>query len=204
MTRYLVRYKDGDRMNHWAVALLFVLAALSGLAFFHPGLYVLSGLFGGGPWARIFHPFLGVLTVLAFVGLFARVWRENLWRAGDRRWLRNSGRLLRNEPQGEADAEAETGKYNAGQKIVFWVFGASLLVLLLTGFVFWQPWFAESFPIGARRVAVVLHAFAATVMVLAAIVHIYAAIWVKGSVRAMTRGTVTEAWARRHHPRWRA
>jgi formate dehydrogenase subunit gamma len=34
-------------------------------------------------------------------------------------------------------------------------------------------------------------------------VHIYSAIfWVRGSMRAMTRGTVTHAWARHHHPLW--
>jgi hypothetical protein len=32
----------------------------------------------------------------------------------------------------------------------------------------------------------------------ATIVHVYAAIWVKGTVRAMTRGTVTELGAANH------
>jgi formate dehydrogenase subunit gamma len=32
--------------------------------------------------------------------------------------------------------------------------------------------------------------------------HVYAAIWVKGTVRAMTRGTVTESWAKLNHPLW--
>jgi formate dehydrogenase subunit gamma len=204
MTRYLVRYRDSDRMNHWAVAVLFLAAALSGLAFFHPALFGLSGLFGGGPWARILHPFLGVLGVLAFAGMFARVWRDNLSAPGDRRWLRNAGGLMRNEPGGEAAAEAETGRYNAGQKIVFWIFSVCLAVLLVTGFLFWRPWFADSFTPGTRRLGALLHSIAATVMLVALIVHIYAAIWVKGSVRAMTRGIVSTSWARRHHPRWSA
>ena len=33
-TRLLERYNPRERMNHWMVALLFVLAGLSGLAFF--------------------------------------------------------------------------------------------------------------------------------------------------------------------------
>jgi len=202
MTRYVQRYRDGERVNHWIVVLLLLCAALSGLALFHPALYFLSGLFGGGPWDRILHPFLGVFTVLAFVGMFARLWRDNVMNDGDRRWLRNARRMLRNDPQGEAQAEAETGRYNGGQKIVFWVFAVCLLVLLLTGIVFWRPWFVDAFSIGLRRLAVVLHALAATVMIVALIAHVYAAIWVKGSVRAMTRGIVTERWARRHHPRW--
>ena len=48
MARMLKRYDDGERMNHWFIALMFVLAGLSGLAFFHPSLYFLSNFFGGG------------------------------------------------------------------------------------------------------------------------------------------------------------
>jgi formate dehydrogenase subunit gamma len=94
------------------------------------------------------------------------------------------------------------GRYNAGQKTMFWTFTGSLLVLLATGLVFWRPWFVGYFPIGLIRVAVVLHAIAAVVLVLTVTVHIYAAIWVSGTVRAMTRGTVSEGWARQNHPLW--
>ena len=34
------------------------------------------------------------------------------------------------------------------------------------------------------------------------IVHVYAAIWVRGTIRAMTRGHVTGGWAWRHHRNW--
>jgi formate dehydrogenase subunit gamma len=51
-------------------------------------------------------------------------------------------------------------------------------------------------------VAVVLHALAAFIMSLTAVVHIYAAIWVKGTLRAMTQGTVSAGWAKHHHPLW--
>lgn len=49
----LLRYAVSERTNHWLVALTFFLAALSGMAFFHPVFYLLSQLFGGGVWARI-------------------------------------------------------------------------------------------------------------------------------------------------------
>ena len=68
--------------------------------------------------------------------------------------------------------------------------------------MFWQPWFADYFPISMRRVAVVVHAASATVLILSVMAHVYAAIWVKGTMRAMTRGTVSESWARRNHPLW--
>jgi formate dehydrogenase subunit gamma len=196
----LLRYRDSERMNHWFIALMFFLAALSGLAFFHPGLFFFAHLFGGGSWARILHPFMGVLMFLGFLGLFMRLWRDNLLDARDGEWLRHSGDMLR----GDKSRMPPAGKYNAAQKLVFWLMGLSLLVLLVTGLMFWRPWFAPYFSIPVMRIAVLLHAIAAFVLVLTTIVHIYAAIWVKGTVRAMTRGTVSESWARANHPRWHA
>ena len=199
MKRFIQRYADGTRMNHWAVAMLFFCAALSGLAFFHPALYFLTMLFGGGPWTRILHPFFGVLMVLGFVLLFAKVWRENTWKPHDTAWLKAAPHLMKTGREHEMPPVA---KYNGGQKLVFWAFGISLVLLFITGFVFWQPWFADYFPVPMRRVAVVVHAASAVVLILSVIAHGYAAIWVKGTMRAMTRGTVTEAWARQNHPLW--
>lgn len=196
--RLLRRYEDGERMNHWFIALMFVLAGLSGLAFFHPSLFFLSHLFGGGSWARILHPFLGLLMVLAFLILFAKLWRDNLVTPADREWKKHAGRMLRGDKAGMPPA----GKYNYAQKMVFWAMAVSLLVLLVTGIMFWRPWFAPYFSIGMMRVAVLLHSVAAVVLVAATIMHVYAAIWVKGTVRAMSRGTVTESWAQANHPLW--
>lgn len=198
MARQLQRYSDGERMNHWAIALLFVLAGLSGLAFFHPSMFFLSNLFGGGSWTRILHPFIGVLMVLCFLVLALRLWRDNLMTPADREWSKHMGEMLR----GNKANLPPVGKYNAGQKRVFWLMVLSLLVLLVTGLMFWRPYFAPYFPVTVLRAAVLLHSIAAVVLILCVIVHVYAAIWVKGTVRAMTRGTVSEDWARLNHPLW--
>jgi len=79
----LVRYSGSDRANHWIVALLFVLAGLSGLALFHPSMYFLTGLFGGGSWARILHPFIGVAMFVLFVGIMFKFWHHNVLNAND-------------------------------------------------------------------------------------------------------------------------
>lgn len=196
--RMLRRYEDGDRMNHWFIALMFVLAALSGLAFFHPSLFFLTNAFGGGSWTRILHPFLGLLMVAGFVGMFARLWKANRITAADREWKKHMGAMVRGQ---KADLPP-VGKYNYGQKMVFWTMTWSLVVLLVTGFLFWHPWFAPSVPVALGRAAVLLHSIAAVVLVIATVVHVYAAIWVKGTVRAMTRGTVSESWAKVNHPLW--
>lgn len=197
-TRYILRYKDSTRMNHWFVALLFFAAALSGLALFHPTLFFFSNLFGGGQLTRILHPFMGVLMVLGFIVLFFTVWRENLIGRADREWLRHAGDMLK----GQKENMPAVGKYNAGQKLVFWAFAVSLLLLLVTGFMFWAPYFFHLVPVTLRRLAILVHSVSAVVLVLSVIVHVYAAIWVKGTTRAMTRGTVTDRWARLNHPLW--
>ena len=174
MSRLIHRYNAGARLNHWVVAFAFVLAGLSGLAFFHPSFYFFTNLFGGGAWTRILHPFLGVLMFVGFLGLFFRFRKDNRSEPGDKAWRQNMGKLLR----GDKSGMPRGGKYNAGQKRVFWLMSFSLLVLLVTGVMFWRPWFVPYFPVEAMRIAVLVHAIAAVVLVLTVIVHVYAAIWV--------------------------
>lgn len=192
------RYTPGQRSNHWFTAICFVLAALSGLALFHPAMYWLTALFGSGPWTRILHPFIGVVMFLAFLGLVIRFWHHNFLDANDRQWLRQAGDVVHNREE----RLPPVGRYNAGQKLLFWVLVVCMLGLLLTGIVIWRVYFSAYFPIGLIRAASLLHAFFGFVIVCAIIVHIYAAIWVKGSIKAMAQGTVSYGWARRHHSAW--
>jgi formate dehydrogenase subunit gamma len=192
------RYSDAERINHWVVAITFVLLALSGLALFHPSMFFLTNLFGGGPWTRILHPFIGLVMFVAFLALTARVWRANMLDQKDKQWLKQFDDVITNHE----DKLPEVGKYNAGQKLLFWVQAVCLILLLLTGIVIWQPYFTPAFNVTVIRIAVVLHAFSAFILILGIIIHVYAGIWVKGSIRAMTRGYVTPAWARKHHAAW--
>lgn len=199
MSEQLVtRYKPGERANHWIMAVSFILLAASGLALFHPAFFFLSSLLGGGTWSRILHPFIGVVLTISFFALAARLWADNRITAADREWRKHLGDILCNKTKGLP----EIGKYNIGQKYLFWTLVLSIALLLVSGVVIWQPWFTPTFPIALVRLAALVHAVAGFVAILAIIVHIYAAIWIKGSVRAMTRGTVTAAWARHHHPGW--
>src|SRR5580704_10763059 len=84
----ILRYSPATRINHWIVAICFVLLALSGLALFHPALFWMTSLFGGGPWTRILHPFLGCFMVLAFSLLALKFWRDNYLEPRDWVWLR--------------------------------------------------------------------------------------------------------------------
>jgi formate dehydrogenase subunit gamma len=194
----IVRYTPNERTNHWLTAIAFVLAALSGLALFHPAIFWLSALFGGGQWTRILHPFIGVALFILFFALAVRFWRHNLLDADDVRWLKQFDDVLARRE----DKLPEIGRYNAGQKLFFFVAVVCILLLLLSGIVIWRRYFSAMFPVDVIRGAALVHAVAAFVMIVGIIVHIYAAIWVKGSVDAMVRGTVTLGWARKHHVKW--
>jgi formate dehydrogenase subunit gamma len=192
------RYSAATRINHWIVAICFVLLALSGLALFHPALFWLTSLFGGGPWTRILHPFLGCFMVLAFFLLAVKFWRHNYLEARDWAWLRKIDDVVANREE----ALPEVGRYNAGQKLLFFTIVVCLPMLLLSGLLIWRQYFSAYFSIDLVRIGALLHAFFAFVLICAIIVHIYAAIWVKGSVRAMTRGWVSPGWAWKHHRAW--
>jgi formate dehydrogenase subunit gamma len=194
----ILRYSRRERINHWLVALSFILAGLSGLAMFHPGLFWLSVLFGGGPETRVIHPYLGLVMVLLFVSLAIGVHADNPMKPRDWAWLRQWRDVVSNRE----DRLPEVGRYNAGQKLVFYTIVICLTVLLITGIFIWRAHFAQYFPLLVLRVSSLVHAAFAFALICTIIVHIYAGIWVKGSIRAMTRGTVTPGWAWKHHRAW--
>ena len=194
----LVRYTAPERANHWVVGMTFILLALSGLAFFHPAFYPLSQLFGGGVWARILHPFIGVAMALSFGAMFFRFWKLNIMTPTDKEWLSQIREML----DGNDHKMPEAGKYNGGQKLLFWLLVGCMALLTLSGIVIWRAYFSALFPVGLIRFASVAHAVAAAVIIGLIILHVYVAIWTKGSIRAMLYGTVSRAWAKQHHPAW--
>jgi formate dehydrogenase subunit gamma len=192
----LVRYTAQERANHWVVGICFILLALSGLAFFHPAFYPLSQLFGGGVWARILHPYIGVLMAISFLAAFIRFKDLNRMTPADKEWLSRVGEMV----DGNDHNMPEQGKYNGGQKVMFWALTVCMLLLVVSGVVLWRAWL--NLPVDLVRVGAVIHAATAVVMIALIFVHVYAAIWVKGTIRAMWYGTVTRAWARQHHRAW--
>ena len=99
--------------------------------------------------------------------------------------------------QGE---DSEVGKYNGGQKLLFWAAAVGALGLLLSGIVIWFP---ELFGQGLREASYVVHDVAFILFFAMIIGHIYLGTAAEpGTFGSMVRGTVTKEWARLHHPKW--
>jgi len=194
----LLRYTPFERANHWLAAITFILLALSGLAFFHPAFYPLTQLFGGGTWTRILHPFIGALMAISFGVMFFSYRQLNIMTPGDKEWLSH----VREMVDGDDRNMPEAGKFNGGQKLMFWLLVVCMVLLILSGIVMWQAYFSFLFPAVVIRLASVVHAIAATIMIALIIFHIYAAIWTRESIDAMLYGQVRRAWAKQHHPAW--
>jgi formate dehydrogenase subunit gamma len=194
----LTRNSTLTRLNHWFTAACFVLLTISGLSMFHPLLFWMSEFFGGGQWTRAIHPWIGIALLISYTGLIIQFWRDNLWNRDDFAWSLAIGRVLANE---EEDVPP-VGRFNAGQKFVFWSMALLIPVLFVTGMALWDVYFSSYTSIETQRAALLIHSLAAIAAIIVWITHVYAAIWVRGSMRAMTRGWVTPGWAWRHHRKW--
>ena len=192
----IARFDAAERAVHWMTAISFVYAALTGLGMWSHKLFWLTAVFGGGPAARATHPWAG--TIFAVVlGIMFRRWAGQMkLDADDKLWLRQMRKYATNNEAGMP----EPGKFNAGQKMLFWTESSLALVLFASGVVLWFP---DVMPRGLRLAAVLLHPLAAIGAIGGIIVHIYMSTTVvPGSVRAMVRGFVTPRWAAAHHPKW--
>ena len=197
-SKMLLRFTVPERVNHWLVALTFFLLALSGLVYFQPLYYPLSQLFGGGTWARILHPFFGVVMIFLFGGMFFRFRKLSIITPSDKEWLRH----VREIANGDDRNLPEAGKLNGGQKLMFWSLATCMVLLILSGIVVWRAYFSFLFPVTVVRLAAVIHSAAGVVMIALIMGHIYIAIWTRESLGAMLYGRVRRAWAKQHHPAW--
>ena len=194
----ILRTKFFDRACHWTMVIAFFLVALSGIALFFPSLQWLTQTFGTPQMGRILHPFFGVGVFLLLMVMFVRFVHHNIPDKKDLPWLKGIVEVLK----GNEHEVADVGKYNAGQKMMFWTIMSMISLLLATGIIIWRPWFAHFFPIALVRWCLLLHATSAIILLLAILVHIYMAFWVKGSITGMIEGRVSRRWAKKHHPRW--
>ena len=139
----VARFNFQERAIHWLAALSFLYAAFTGLALWSPRLFWLASMFGGGNTVRGWHPW--------GLGFMFRNWAGQMrLDADDRAWLRQSHRYAMHDEEGLLEA----GRFNAGQKMLFWTQFMSTQLLFFSGLVLWFP---ETMPRSLRLTAVLIH-----------------------------------------------
>ncbi len=196
--QHILRHKTSARFGHWLLVICFFTTALSGLAFFFPDFAWLTEILGTPQIARFVHPFTGIIMFCAFWMLCMMYWKYNIPEKNDLVWLKNIKEVLK----GNEHEVSDNGKYNLGQKLLFWTLMLAMITLLVTGIIMWRQYFSDKFPIPIIRIAILLHSASAFALFTGILVHMYMAFWVKGSIRGMVEGWVTVRWAKKHHPRW--
>ncbi len=192
----IVRHRLASRVTHWAVAFFFLVCLLSGLPIWTPVFGWMAGLLGGLSVCRVLHPWAGVLYFAASLGMFVNWRREMRLEQGDRDWL--GPRVFRYLSFQEHDPNV--GKYNGGQKLFFFAVSLAAVGLLASGMLLW---WSTSLPQPVRVTGILLHDVTFVLLAVAVVLHIYLGTAAEpGTFRSMTRGTVSAAWARWHHPRW--
>jgi formate dehydrogenase subunit gamma len=193
------RYTLVERANHWFGALAYIYLLLTGLAFWSPYLFWLAAIVGGGPTARFWHPWFGLLFTASFLWMFTQ-WRGDMAvDRDDHQWADNIGSYIKNEDE----KLPPVGRFNWGQKLFFWGMVYSVILLLLSGVALW---YTESLPWNLRYVryaAILIHASVALITIGLFLIHVYmSTILEEGSFGSMVHGSVTRAWAWTFHRKW--
>jgi len=195
----ITRYSLGERVNHWLGSLTYIYLLITGLAFWSPYLFWLAAVAGGGPTARFWHPWVGLIFAASLLWTFIQWRRDMSIDDDDRAWAKAIPDYIQNED----DKLPPVGRFNYGQKLFFWGMVYSVILLLLSGAVLW---YTETLPWSLRFVryaAILIHASVALITIGLFLIHVYmSTILEEGSFFSMVHGTVTRAWAWTFHRNW--
>ena len=194
----IIRHKPLARVSHWFLVISFFMTMFTGVAFFFPDFAWLTEILGTPQLARAIHPFTGIVMFIAFIIMALIYWDHNIPEKNDLKWAMNVHEVLK----GNEHAVAYNGKYNFGQKMLFWTLNLAMFTLLITGIIMWRKYFSHNFSIQTLRIAILLHSASSFALFTGILVHMYMAFWIKGSIRGMVEGWVTVRWAKKHHPKW--
>lgn len=198
--RTIERFKGIERFAHWLTAICFVILGLSGLNIsfgrslllpvMGPEAFTAMSAFG-----KLAHNFLSFPFVLG-VFLMAVMWiAHNIPNAVDVEWIKQGGGLLKK------GVHPPAGKFNAGQKLIFWSVVIGSLALAISGYILMFPFYVTD--IAGMQLAQLVHAIAGILMVAVILGHIYiGSIGMEGAFDAMGSGQVDTNWAKEHHSLW--
>jgi formate dehydrogenase subunit gamma len=200
--RVIERFTPFERAAHWVNAIAFVVLAVSGIVMAFGKFFLLpvlgSTLFGWLTYAlKNLHNFAGPLFAVSLLIVFLTFLKDNLPRAGDLAWLAKGGGMFSGE-------HVPSHRFNAGEKVLFWVGIFSLgVVTLLSGLFLNHLLPVAEYSRGNMQIANMVHLVSSSMMMALFIGHIYmGSIGVEGAYGAMRTGYVDEAWAKEHHEHW--
>ncbi len=219
--RTITRFGDIERMGHWLLAVSFIILAITGLNITY-GKYFLLPVLGKPAFATIagagkwLHNYVAFAFMAALAMIFVLWIKENFPNKYDFQWLLKGGGMF------VKGSHPPSKKFNAGQKILFWLVILGGLSLALSGiallFPFQTSMFADTFailnvfgfglstdltPLQEMQLATTWHTIIALVLIVVVIAHIYiGTIGMEGAFDAMGTGEVDENWAKEHHSVW--
>ena len=195
------RFTPLERFSHWLTAVSFVILGLTGLNITF-GKILLRPLMGAeafsdlAQWAKYVHNFVSFAFVLGLI-LIVSLWlKDNIPRAVDIDWIRQGGGFIKSK-------HAPAGRFNAGEKAVFWCALGAGAAVSISGFLLLFPFYVTN--IAGMQAAQVIHAIIAILFVALIIAHIYiGTLGMEGAFEAMGTGEVDLNWAKEHHDQWLA
>ena len=225
--RTLLRFKTYERFGHWLTAGSFIALAITGILVLF-GRVAIIPLLGHEAWAPMaiaskwVHNNISWAFMIGIVMMILMWTLQNIPNRQDLVWLARGGGIF-------GKGHVPAAKFNAGQKIIFWVvviggisISASGLSLL---FPFQIPMFAGTFetlngwglpqaiglgelpatmsPQEEMQYAQLWHSIVAFGMTAVIFAHIYlGSLGMEGAYDAMGKGEVEEQWALEHHSIW--
>ena len=199
--RVLVRFNAFERLLHWMTAVSFILLAITGLniTFGKPLLLPLmspEAFSTWSQWAKYVHNYTSFPFTMGVVLIFLTWLPGNFPTKVDVEWLMEGGGIVGHK-------HPPAARFNAGQKMVYWLQVLAGGTLAVTGYLLMFPFYGTT--IAGMQLSEIIHGITAVVFVAIMLGHIYiGTIGMEGAFEGMWEGTVDENWAREHHSVWYA
>ncbi|HYZ62328.1 MAG TPA: formate dehydrogenase subunit gamma [Acetobacteraceae bacterium] len=197
--RTIERFKAFERFIHWLTASSFIWLALTGLNMVF-GRALLEPLLGGDRfaalsyWAKQSHDAVAFAFMFGLVFVFLLWLRHNIPSRLDWVWIKSAGGMF-------GGPHPPARKFNAGQKMIYWIVVLGGAAMSLTGLALLLPFYALDMT--GMHLVQILHSVMAALMIAAIIGHVYlGTVGIAGSFDAMSTGHVDLNWAREHHGLW--
>jgi formate dehydrogenase subunit gamma len=197
--RKIVRFRAFERFSHWLTAVSFVILGLTGLNITF-GKILLLPIIGPEAFssvseaAKYVHNFTSFSFVAGLVLIIVIFFKDNLPEKVDLDWLRQGGGFIKNR-------HAPAGRFNLGEKLVYWLSLMAGIVVSLSGVLLLFPFYGTD--IADMQLAQGAHAVVAVLFVALILAHIYiGTLGMEGAFEAMGQGDVDLNWAKEHHDLW--